>query len=111
MASFRTLHSITSSTVILLLFHRLIKVRINILRQWAVLEAVGRGIVLRQGVHLHFVALGLEVIEESTVLASALALVPVVDLLEAHARGHFLRLDAVGHPLHEGVAGMRLHVY
>jgi hypothetical protein len=44
-------------------------------------------------------------------LSSTLALVPIVDLLKAHAGGHFFLLYAPGHPLVEGVARMRLHVY
>jgi hypothetical protein len=29
----------------------------------------------------------------------------------AHAGAQFFSLDAVGHPLHKSVAGMRLHIH
>jgi len=44
-------------------------------------------------------------------LSPGLALVPILCLFMAHSCAHILRLDAVGHPLHESVAGMRLHIY
>jgi hypothetical protein len=41
-------------------------------------------------------------------LPPGLALVPIVNLVEAHASGHILTLDAVDHTLVEGVAGVCL---
>jgi hypothetical protein len=54
--------------------------------------------------------LGLQEVVEGSMLSARLALVPIFDFLVAHASAHFFGLDAVGHPLHEGVAWMRLHV-
>ena len=44
-------------------------------------------------------------------LSPGLALVPIVNFLEAHPGVHFFGLNAVNHPLVEGVAWMRLHVH
>ena len=41
-------------------------------------------------------------------LSAGLALVPVIDLYEAHASSELLSLDAVDHALVEGIAGMCL---
>lgn len=100
-----------SRAVVLPLVKRLVEVRVDILGQGAILEAIGGSVILGQRVHLHLVGLVPQVVVEGSVLPSALALVPIVNLFVAHPGGHFLLLDAVRHPLHEGVAGMRLHVY
>ena len=93
------------------LVDRLVEVSINIGRQRTVLKAVGHEIVLWKRVHLHFIRLGLQEVVKGSVLSSCLALVPVVNLFEAHARRHFFLLNALSQPLHECVARMRLHVH
>ena len=100
-----------SRAIVLPLVNRLVEVRVDILGERTILEAVGGSIVLRQRVHLHFVGLVPQVVVVGSVFPSALALIPIINLFVTHARRHFLLLDAVRHPLHEGVAGMRLHVY
>jgi hypothetical protein len=37
-------------------------------------------------------------------LSSGFALVPIVNLIKAHAGGHILTLDAIDHALVEGIA-------
>ena len=87
------------------------EVAVYIFGQWAVLEAVGGLVVLGQRIHLHLVRLSSKPVIESSMFPPSFALEEVIDLLEAHPRGHFFLLNAVGHPLHESVARMRLHIH
>lgn len=99
------------SAVVLSLAGWLGEVRVDVWRQWTILKTIGGQIVLRQGIHFHLIRLGLQVVVEGSVLSSRLALIEVVNFFEAHARRHFFFLNALSHPLHEGVARMRLHVH
>jgi len=94
-----------------LLVNGLGEVAVDVFRQDSVLESVCVEVILGQRVKLYLVGLSFEEIIESSVLASGLAFIPVFNFFKAHPAAHLLGLDAVGHPLHEGVAGVRLHVH
>lgn len=84
------------------------EIAINILRQRTILECISVLIVSGQGVNLELVHFTINEVVESAVLPAGLALVPVVNLCEAHTRSELLCLDAVYHALVESVAGMSL---
>ena len=98
------------STIISLLVRGLGEISIDVLGKDTILESVRRLVISWQGVHLDLVGFTLEKVVECSVLSTALALVPVIDFKMAHSSGHVLGFDAVGHPLHKGVARMGLHV-
>jgi hypothetical protein len=100
-----------SSAVKLLFIHWLVEIWINVFWENSVLEGVVLEVVLRKWIHLDLALFSLEEVVEGSMLSARLALVPILGLFVAHSSRHFLSLDAVRHPLHEGVAGMRLHVH
>jgi len=80
------------------------EVGVHVLGQRAILEGVSAHIIGGQGVDLDLVHLGANEVVEGSVLPPRLALMPIVDLIEAHAGGHIFTLDAIDHALVEGVA-------
>ena len=93
-----------------LLVGGLAEVAINVGRQLSVLVRISLEVILRQREHLDLVRLSLQIVMEGAMLSSALAFNPVLDFSVAHARGHLLSLNTVGHALHERVARVLLHV-
>ena len=82
------------------------EVSVHIFRKRSIFEDVGAVVIGGQTVDLHLAHFSLHEVLEGTVLLSRLTLVPVFDLGVAHARRHFLALDAVGHALIERVTGV-----
>ena len=75
-----------SSIVISLVFGSLREIIVAVLRKWAILKSVIRVVVRWQGVNLHLVDLGAHEVLERSCLLAALALIPIFNLREAHAR-------------------------
>jgi hypothetical protein len=65
-------------------------------------------IISGERVDLKLVHLTIDEVVESAMLSSRFALIPVVDLREAHARGELLSFDAIYHALMEGVTRVGL---
>ena len=82
------------------------KVAVDTFGQGSILKSVGTMVVGGQGQNVHLVHFGLHEVLEGAVLLARLALVPILGFRVAHPRGEFFGLDALGHALVEGVAGV-----
>ena len=99
------------SIVISLIFRSLGEILVAVLRKWAILKSVVRVVVCRQRINLHLADFSAHEVLECSCLLAALALIPIFDLREAHARWLFFCLHALQHSLMESEARMGQHAH
>jgi hypothetical protein len=95
-----------NSVIVVLELSGFVKVTISSFGEGAVLKGVVIRVVSGEGVNFHFAHFSLDKVLESAVLLAGLALSPIFDLSEAHARREFFSLDALHHSLVERVTGV-----
>ena len=91
------------SRVVSLGFFALGEVAVAIFGQFSVFEGVAAEVVFGQGVNLDLAQFVFDEVPKRAMLLPRLALIPILNLGEAHARVQLLRFEAVGHSLVEGV--------